>query len=297
MEGLKVFGTIDLSQFSERDRGRRFGSRNEGENSGESKNPEKYFSFLKEEMFTMSQRANKEHGSKIMDESGAVIMEGNDSNFHKEIVEAKEQVWAGENGLSLDDWRKKRESNASNIAEMAVVSLLDKFFGDRFLVVRASSYDDYEYGVDNILVDKETGAVICGFDQVVGMGKDDGGSKKRSKMERILLKGGTKLEYGLALDEDKKIVRKKLSSIPAFFIGITKNDLSLLLSELKEGEVSTGTKKVLNNILFSISEQYSSAQKILEENRGDYRHEKLMINLKKFEGSFSLIKDRVEKLS
>jgi hypothetical protein len=297
MEGLKILGTIDLSQFSERDRGRGFGSRNEEGNSREIKNPEKYFSFLKKEMLAISQRVNEECGGEIIDESGSLIMEGSDSNFHKDIVEAKEQAWAGENGLSLADWRKKRESNASNIAEMAVVSLLDKFFGDRFLVVRASSYDDYEYGVDNILVDKETGAVICGFDQVIGMGKDDGSSKKREKMEKALLRGGTKLEYGISLDENKKIRRKKLTNIPAFFLAITKEDLSLLLSGLSSGENTESVIRILNNVLTSIKEQYYSAKILLDKNKDDVRFQALFSNLEKFKESFKIIEEKVKKLA
>lgn len=258
-------------------------------------NPEKYIDFLKNGLLHMEKGINDKYGN-ILDKDGILTMEGDDVNYHQEIINIKENVWAKENGLSLSNWKEKREKNTASIAEMATVVLLDKFFGDRFLVARASAYDDYENGVDNVLLDKETGAVICGFDQVVAMNGGDGSSKKEDKMRRILLKGGTKLEYGIALDDDKKIKREKLNHIPAFFLAINKGDLLSLLEELKDNKVSNGTKKVLKNILLSVSDQYLSAQKLLDENSDDFRYQKLVNNLEKFKESFAVIKERTENL-
>lgn len=282
MAELKILGKIDLSKFDKK--GKDF------------IDPEKYIDFLQEELFKMSQGVNEKYG-KILDEKGTLIMEGEDSSSHQKIIDIKEGVWAKESGLSVGAWKKKREKNVANLAEISTVILLNKFFGDRFLVARSSTYDDYEYGVDNVLLDKETGAVICGFDQVIGMGQDDGGNKKRDKMEKLLLRGGTKLEYGVALDDNKKIKREKLDSIPAFFLAITKNDLMLLMEDLKNNKVSIATKKVLNNILDSIDEQYKSAQKLLRENKNDSRYRDLLENLEKFSESFAVIEDRIEKLA
>lgn len=282
MSELKILGKIDLSKFDKK--GKDF------------IDPEKYVDFLQEELFKMSQGVNEKYG-KILDEKGTLIMEGEDSSSHQEIIDIKEGVWAKESGLNVGVWKKKREKNVANLAEISTVILLNKFFGDRFLVARASTYDDYEYGVDNVLLDKKTGAVICGFDQVIGMGQDDGGNKKRDKMEKLLLRGGTKLEYGVVLDDNKKIKREKLDSIPAFFLAITKNDLMLLMEDLKNNKVSVATKKVLNNILDSIDEQYRSAQKLLRENKNDSRYRNLLENLEKFSESFAVIEDRIEKLA
>lgn len=278
MMELKILGKMDLP---DRDKG--------------CTNPEKYVDFLKKELQIIKEKVNTEYGN-ILDRDGALIMEGKDEKFHQEIINTKEDVWAKENGLEIAAWKEKREKNTANIAEMSTVILLNKLFADRFLVARASTYDDYENGVDNILLDKETGAVICGFDQVIGMGHSDGSSKKEDKMRRILLRGGSKLEYGVALDDNKKIKREKLNNIPAFFLAINKEDLLLLLADLKDNKIEAGSKKVLKNILISISDQYLSAQKLLDENKDDFRYQKLVNNLEKFKESFVIIKERIESI-
>ncbi len=77
--------------------------------------------------------------------------------------------------------REKKEASKSNQAEMIITALLHKVLKERFLVVRASVFDDYKHGIDNLILDKETGAVICAFDEVL----ENEGDKERGAIKKI----------------------------------------------------------------------------------------------------------------
>lgn len=282
MAEFKIVGKIDLSKF---------------ELKKEAILPEKYLGFLGEELSSMSKETNLLYGN-ILDSEGLLTIEGPEAESHQNIIRDKEKNWASNIGLGVEEWKRKRDKNPSIIAEMAVVTLLHRFLKDRFLVARASAYDDYEYGMDNVLLDKETGSVICGFDQVLVMGQDKEDNKKKDKMEKMLLRGGAILEYGVILDEDKKIKRGRISNIPAFFLAITKKDLSDLLLDLKNNSDSSGvTKKILNQILISIKKQQRTAEDLLEKSDQNIKYRKLIDNLDKFKESFKIIEDKINLMN
>lgn len=71
-----------------------------------------------------------------------------------------------------------REKNPANIAEIATTLLFDKVLNKDFIIVRASTYDDYENGADHLIIDKQSGAVICGLDEaILGESIKDTGEK------------------------------------------------------------------------------------------------------------------------
>lgn len=232
------------------------------------------------ELSNLSEKVNQLYGS-ILDKDACLSMEGEDLDLHNKVLDLKEAAWAGESGVSVEEWRLKKEKNPANIAEMAITVLLHKLVGDKFIVARASRYDDYEHGVDNVLIDKKTGELVCGFDQVLGMGGDDGADKKRDKIKNILLRGGARLEYGVILDENQEIKRRKIKNIPAFFLGISKEDLMRLVVDLRDNKERILGGEIMTKILRSLNEQYEAAKSLLDELKGTDNKE-LLINIDKF---------------
>ncbi|PKM91418.1 hypothetical protein CVU82_02375 [Candidatus Falkowbacteria bacterium HGW-Falkowbacteria-1] len=263
---IKILGRIELPQENKKERYLGI---------------EESVKILKLELNGISRKVNESYGA-ILDESACLTMDGQDLDLHNKALKSKEMAWASESGMDIEEWKAKRERNPANIAEMAVTVLLHKLIGDKFIVARASKYDDYEHGVDNVLIDKKTGAVVCGFDQVLGIGKDDGSDKKRDKIKNILLKGGAKLEYGVTLDENQKIKRQKIKNIPAFFLGISKEDLMKLVVDLKENKEKEVGGEILTKILNSLKEQHQAAKSLLNELMGS-NNEELLRNIDKFE--------------
>ena len=284
-KGPNIVGKIDLSKF-EKPKKIDF---------------EKMSSFLKGELKFLSAEINNEYQEfgQILEDDATIKIEGDDSELHQKVVSSKEQVWASEKNCTVKEWNDKKEKDPATVSEMFITLLLHKVLKDRFLVARASHYDDYENGVDYVLIDKKTGVVVCGFDQVLGMGKDDGGAKKKQKIDKILLRGGARLEYGITFDKENNLIRKKLKNIPTFFLGLSKDDLDKSLDSLQKNNdlndkvIDDFGKNILRKMVKSLEDQYSGARDLIKETGDKNRYEMLLSNIDKFKESLEIIKNKI----
>jgi hypothetical protein len=156
-------------------------------------------------------------------------------------------------------FRENKEANKGSQAEMVITALLHKVLKERFLVVRSSVFDDYTHGIDNFILDKETGAVICAFDEVIENEGDKarGESGKAEKIKKIAMKGGTEAKYGVSLTEGK-IVRSAVENIPVFYLTLESKDLNELTNDLfysKDGTRTDAEQKLFSHLVHSIKEQ------------------------------------------
>lgn len=161
--------------------------------------------------------------------------------------------------------REKKEASKSNQAEMIITALLHKILKERFLVVRSSVFDDYKYGIDNLILDKETGAVICAFDEVLENEGDSerGASKKIEKIKKSAIRGGTEAKYGISLKE-KTLTRGHLRNIPVFYLTLESKDLIELTEHLFNNHEEAATEaeeRLFSHLVHSIKEQ----KKMLEQ--------------------------------
>jgi len=130
---------------------------------------------------------------------------------------------------------------------------------DKFIVARASLYDDYNNGFDLEIINKETGDTICGIDYVLGDENFDGGEKKEGKLKKIMDKGGATIKYGAKL-ENGVLTRAAIKNTPAFYLALKKIELNDLVSGLKTGgnKREEADKKIFNKLLSSLTGQASS---------------------------------------
>ena len=68
--------------------------------------------------------------------------------------------------LSISEAQEKRFSTKGEQLEMLACAILAKNLGEEFIVVRASRHDDRFSNVDTIILDKQTGDLVCAFDEV-----------------------------------------------------------------------------------------------------------------------------------
>ncbi|MCU0680078.1 MAG: hypothetical protein MUF50_02110 [Planctomycetes bacterium] len=197
------------------------------------------------------------------------------SNEEREEARKAKEFYAKEYNAHTPEeiveiWKKKQEKGKSFVCELTITALFDKYFGDKFLVVRASNFDDYKNGVDNVIVDKETGQVICAFDEVSDRKDGEGAKKKEEKIIKIAKAGGTHIKYGLTY-KDNQLLKKAIKNIPIFFLAIENKELENLVksidlssSDSKENELET-----ISRLLKSLEVQRSLLldQEIPEEIR------------------------------
>ena len=207
------------------------------------------------------------------------------SQGDKEAVDLQERYWAGldneeskrnrtqayhlpenaDDKAILQAYRKHKETSLPNQLEMAITILLHKRFGDRYVVVRASKYDDYFNGIDNVLVNKETGDVICAFDEVRMNERSDRDAYKKERSRKKASQGGATLKYGFQITGGK-IVKQPIASIPIFCLGLDSEDCNALINNisyanktdnptLKTQTLNETEKEILEKLLASIREQ------------------------------------------
>ncbi len=165
----------------------------------------------------------------------------------------------------VNQYRKNKDMSKSSQAEMAITALMHKVLKERFLVVRTSVFDDYTNGVDNLILDKETGAVICAFDEVLENEGDQerGPSKKIAKVLKSAKRGGTQAKYGVSL-VDKRITRAAIKNVPVFYLPLKSDDLATLTKDLhysQSKETTDTEKRLFAHLVTSIEEQKTMLEK------------------------------------
>lgn len=168
--------------------------------------------------------------------------------------------------------------------EMAMTILLHKAFGKKYIVVRSSKYDDYNGGVDNVLVDKETGAVICGFDEVRNNPRSHRKAEKEDKVLEKARCGGTELIYGLSISGDEMKL-KSMSNLPLFFLSLDEDEYDELIGSLKYGDKKHAKlNEVERGYVEKIRASIAAQQKQLLEDGGVKRHPEIVENLHRVDG-------------
>lgn len=125
-------------------------------------------------------------------------------------------------------FKKHNEESKHGQAEMAIIALLHKAGGGKLVAARTVDHDDYFNHVDNILVDRRTGAAICAIDGVHEGGKGD---RLDAKKQRVILtnqRGGARVPYGLAVEQGR-LVRAGMANVPLLYMGFVQKDLETLL--------------------------------------------------------------------
>jgi hypothetical protein len=267
MPGLKILGKIELPERPIR--------------------PEEYRHLLEEKLEKSSRETNERYGLDLLAEDGSLkIADHPEADADRQFVADQEKRWADEHHQTVEDWQRNREKNPALITEMAVTLALTELLQKRFIVAHASSYDDYYSGIDNVLIDRETGAVVCGFDEVLGFNGDDGGEKKDKKIKGALAHGGSTLKYGATII-DGKLERRELNHIPTFYLSLSKEELNSLLKDIKAGGAPTENMRQIGmKLVTSLEGQYQTTGEVVRD--AALRH-----NLEQFAGSLQVMKEQL----
>jgi len=213
----------------------------------EQENREKNAEKLKELLKSMAEDFNK-NGIPV-DEECRIHTKAFSETYGDNVLEEDEKetrrltkIFADEKNLTVEEYEKKKELSDGDQLEMLKTIIFHRNLGDEFIVVRASNYDDIKGGVDNVIVNKKTGNVICAFDEGSPRKGDQFEEKHKKTLEKNR-KGGAKLKYGLTFKEgEEKPHLGRLSKLPVFH-------LFLFPSEIKKG-INDLDNAVVEEVLF-----------------------------------------------
>lgn len=142
-------------------------------------------------------------------------------NQHLSTVEDLQNRWKEERQDSrrMDqrpDWRMSgfgrdansqtdRENKSGEQLEMLKTVIFHKFLGKDFHTLRTSTYDDYRNGVDNLIIEKETGNIVGAFDEVLDSPIGERSEEKKEKIfKRNRDKGGL-IRYAFKVVNDGSV--------------------------------------------------------------------------------------------
>lgn len=240
LRGLTILGKIDLNNEDEKLK---------------KISLEKYLPELKIGLTALATRLSSEYGD-FFNDRGQIINDDIKTDHDCQLIIKKEMAFAAAKNKNIDQWRLDREKNPANLTEICLTLLFDKILKQDFVIVRVSDFDDYIHGADMLIIDKNTGAVICGIDDVLGHLGDDGGRKKKITIESIMKSGGAEIKYGATI-KDHQLIRQSLSNIPLFYFSISKIELSDLLESLTNNQpaLSISEKEVFSKLVNSLNQQ------------------------------------------
>lgn len=180
-------------------------------------------------------------------------------------------------------WQEEKARSQSNLRELAVTYLLAKKFQGKYIVVRAAKYDDYENGVDNLIMDKN-GNVVCTFDETID---EKGGGRTKDKQEKIIRKakqGGINIRYGFTIKDDK-LSKGAIRNVPGFNLKLTSADTKKLLAGLEydpDKPLSGAEEEILAALMAGLEEQRKLLLAELDSQSQDPKVRAVRKNLENF---------------
>ena len=164
------------------------------------------------------------------------------------------------NLIENDNSEKMRDGN---ISENLLFLMMNKVAGDRYITLKTSEYDDFRNGVDMILVDTQTDAVICTFDATVSGFNSRMDHKMERAKQRIDSGRGLYMKYGVSFDADQEISLGEIQNIPPLFLDLPKKDLKRILHLMDfhiDTELSSMEIEVVSGLLDKLDAQINDLE-------------------------------------
>jgi hypothetical protein len=163
----------------------------------------------------------------------------------------------------VTQYRKNKERAASGQVEKAVTAVFYKILASEYAVVRSSTFDDYFSGIDNVIINKKTGDVICAFDEVHGQSGQERYDKKLGKVKQLAKSGGATLKYGFSF-EDGSLIKKSIANVPVFYLALSSDELRGLLAQMGYGaddKPNEAELRIFDKLIAAMEEQAGILEK------------------------------------
>lgn len=223
--------------------------------------PESFLPLMKEKLAAKAEKYNQLYSQNWLNFDGSVNLPNHPDWANDEIIaDEQEKQWASESGKSREQWVIDKEKNPASLTEMALTLSLQRLLPERFMVVRSARYDDYN-GVDQLIIDRKNGSVVCGIDEVIDLAGNTGPSKKEEKIRRKMLNGGARVKYGVKV-QNNSLQLGNLKNIPAFYLSLSPTELTTLCQSLAQDEATPTERELFSRLRASLSQQIKSYESL-----------------------------------
>lgn len=163
------------------------------------------------------------------------------------------------------DFQKQPGKEIGDLLEITKTLAFNRsWFGGRLIAVRASKYDDYFNGVDEMIFDAESSQALAAIDTTINP-LSSLGKEGRREADKILKKvrSGAKIKYGASLSgEDAK--KQSCDKLPIFVVTIGIEKLIQLAKDLIGGRMSDDSKILEKEVIESLKSQSEQFQKLVD---------------------------------
>lgn len=149
--------------------------------------------------------------------------------IEKDKIEIREYERKWYKGLSESEIRKQKLEQAGEKLEMLKTAIFNKNLSEDFIVARTSSHDDIKNGIDNIVLERETGNLVCALDEVSEISGPIFEEKKKKVLDKNR-RGDGKLKYGIKLEKGR-ISLGKIENLPIFYLALPQRYLEKGIEE------------------------------------------------------------------
>jgi hypothetical protein len=182
---------------------------------------------------------------------------------NKKLVEEREKEFYKtllEKGLSLKECKEERKKRIGEKMEMLTTGIFYKNLNKDFIVVRSSIYDDIINGVDNIIVERKTGNIVCALDEV----GENFGIEYEKKKDKVLRKNietnGVNVKYGFRVKQEKDKMKLELGerkNIPIFYLALPEEYIKKVLKSFQPSlkEQSDDERKLFSYFIATMDSQ------------------------------------------
>lgn len=149
----------------------------------------------------------------------------------EEVKKLEREWWRKQYGKEITEEKikEKRQKTDGEKLEMLKTVIFAKNLSEDFIVARTSFYDDIKNKIDNVILEKETGNIVCALDEVGESMSVEYQEKVEKIMARNKKEDGGKLKYGLKIEKDKesksKLVLGEVKNIPLFYLVLPKRHI------------------------------------------------------------------------
>lgn len=222
-----------------------------------------------------------------IDDDGRISMPAY-KNLYRDVDRDISRSWEGRG--NTEELHTEQMEHLGEKLEMLAYAIFAKNFGEGFVIARSSTYDDWSSGADTILLDRETGALVCAFDEVGDTTGEAYEKKQRLIRKRNLEGGGVHLKYGLSMaakGDKRNVTPAAVNNVPIFYIALRSAFIDKGMSEFQSDPKAQSPfeQQLFSYFVATISQQIEGLK--LYGNR-------LNPNLKKGLGDFESAMNRIK---
>jgi hypothetical protein len=180
-------------------------------------------------------------------------------SLYPDVVEDLSRTREGQ--LNAEELRQERLQSTGEKLEILAYAVFSRNIGEQFIVARSAPHDDRN-GVDTILLDRETGNLVCAFDEV-GDTTGQAYEKKLSVVQDKNKKGGASLKYGLGITQHegkKEVIKTSAKNIPLFYLAVPKDRVEKGVREFLPDKPADFEEKLFAYFVATLASQVTNLE-------------------------------------